>query len=56
MNSGDLPEELNFFSFAEVGSCEHVFETSQTNGAAAALTNETVVSRLTNTIFQKGKE
>lgn len=51
MESKNQPEEeLKFFSIAEVGSCEQVFEKSQTN-AAAAVTKESAVSRLTNTIF-----
>ena len=53
MESKNQPEEeLKFFSFAEVGSCEQVFEKSQTN-AAAAVTKESAVSRLTNTILKK---
>jgi hypothetical protein len=31
-NTEDISSQLNFFSFADVGSCEVVFETAQRNG------------------------
>ena len=49
-SNNQLLEELKFFSIAEVGSCEQVFEKSQTN-TAAVVTKETAISRLTNTIL-----
>ena len=54
MKNNDISSQLNFFSFAEVGTCDHLYDTAQNNQSNANLkvNRESAVARITN-IFKK---
>lgn len=52
MNNRDISSEFNFFSFAEVGNCDHLYETAQNHAQVTVTTRESAVAMITN-IFKK---